>query len=105
MIAIHKAHQAFRTGSLILLGSDYQYLAYGRFTGEEQFVILINNNSAVRTVKQPVWAAGIPQNCEMNRILITADEGYSAQPIRYPVNEGRLEVRLPAHGAAIFQRL
>jgi alpha-glucosidase len=105
VIAIHKDHRAFRTGSLIILSTDYQYLAYGRFTAKEQFVILINNNNAVKTVKQPVWAAGIPRNCEMNRILITADEGYSTQPIRYPVNEGKLEVRLPAHGAAIFQRL
>jgi alpha-glucosidase len=105
IIGIHKAHRAFRTGSLKMLAADYQYLAYGRFTGEEQFVILINNDNTVKPVKQMVWPAGIPQNCEMNRILITSEEGYSTQPIRYPVNEGKLEVLLPAHGAAIFQRL
>jgi hypothetical protein len=41
----------------------------------------------------------------MNRILITSDAGYNTQPIRYVVNEGKLEVNLPAHGAAIFERL
>ncbi|MDD7642633.1 MAG: glycoside hydrolase family 13 protein [bacterium] len=105
MIAIHKEHQALRTGSLKMLGSDYQYLAYGRFTRDEQFVILVNNDDRARRVKQSVWAAGLPQNCEMNRLMITSDEGFSSVPIRYPVKEGKLEVLLPAHCAAVFKRV
>lgn len=105
MISIHKEHQALRTGSLKMLGSDYQYLAYGRFTRDEQFVILVNNDDRARRVKQSVWAAGLPQNCEMNRLMITSDEGFSPVPIRYPVKEGKLEVLLPAHCAAVFKRV
>ena len=105
MIAIHKEHQALRTGSLKMLSAEHQYLAYGRFNREEQFVVLINNDDRARRVKQSVWAAGLPQNCEMNRLMITSDEGFSSVPIRYPVKEGKLEVLLPAHCAAVFQRL
>ncbi len=104
-IAIHKHSEALRKGSLKMLSGDYQYLAYGRFTREEQMIVLINNDDRSRRVKQSVWAAGMPRNCEMNRLLITSDEGFSTVPIRYPVKEGRLEVLLPAHAAAIFRRL
>ena len=105
MIAIHKDYQALRTGSLKMLSADYQYLAYGRFCRDEQFVILINNDDRARRVKQSVWAAGIPQNCELSRLMITSDEGFSSVPIRYPVKEGKLEVLLPAHCAAVFKRV
>lgn len=105
MIAIHNRHQALRTGSLKMLSAEFQYLAYGRFNREEQLVILINNGENVRQVKQSVWAAGIPKNCECNRLMITSDEGFSVVPIRYTVREGKLEVLLPAHSAAVFKRL
>ena len=105
IIAIHKEHRALRTGSLKMLGAEYQYLAYGRFDREEQFIVLINNDDRARRVKQSVWAAGLPQNCECSRLMITSDEGFSSVPIRYPVKEGKLEVLLPAHCAAVFKRL
>lgn len=105
MIAIHRNHQALRTGSLKMLAADYQYLAYGRFDRKEQFVVLVNNDECPRRVKQSVWAAGIPQKCELNRLMITSDEGFSSIPIRYPVKEGKLEALLPAHCAAVFKRL
>ena len=50
MIAIHKEHRALRTGSLKMLSAEYQYLAYGRFNREEQFVVLINNDDRARRV-------------------------------------------------------
>ena len=105
IIAMHRTHPALRTGSLKLLDGAHQYLAYARFNREEQFVVLINNGDRPRRVRQSVWAAGLPQNCEMNRLLITSDEGYSFAPIRYQVIEGRLEILLPAHGAAVFVRV
>ena len=104
MIALHKSHQALRVGSLKMLAAEPQYLAYGRFNREEQFVVLINNDERPRRVKQSVWAAGLPLNCEVDRIVLTSDEGYSNVPIRYPIREGKLEVLLPAHCAAVFKR-
>ncbi len=105
IIALHKAHQAFKTGSIKPLGGERGYISYARFTAEEQFVVLINSSDQPRRIKETVWPAGLRQNCEMNRILITSDEGYSFAPIRYQVREGRLEMLLPAHGAAIFVAL
>ncbi len=105
LIALHRGSEALRTGSIKLLDRDYQYLAYARFNREEQFVVLVNNDERPRRVKQSVWAAGLPQNCEMDRLMLTSDEGYSSTPIRYPVKEGKLEMLLPAHGAALFKRL
>lgn len=104
MIALHRAHTAFRTGSLKLLAGEHQYLAYGRFNREEQFVILINNDERPRSVRQSVWEAGIPMDCELDRLMITSDEGFSFAPIRYTVRKGRVETMLPAHGAAVFMR-
>ena len=105
IIAMHRTHPALRTGSLKMLDGAHQYLAYARFSREEQFVVLINNDDRPRRVRQSVWAAGLPHNCEMSRLLITSDEGYSFAPIRYQVKEGRLEILLPAHGAAVFVRV
>ncbi|MDD7177572.1 MAG: hypothetical protein SPG09_11375, partial [Lachnospiraceae bacterium] len=63
------------------------------------------NDDRPHRVKQSIWAAGLPQNCECNRLLITSDEGFSTVPIRYPIREGKLEVLLPAHCAAVFMRV
>lgn len=104
IIAMHRAHTALRTGSLKMLAAEPQYLAYGRFNREEQFVVLINNDDHPRSVRQNVWAAGIPMQCELDRLMITSDEGFSFAPIRYHVRKGRLEAMIPAHGAAVFMR-
>ena len=44
LIAIHKAYQSLRTGSLKFVYGAYGVIGFGRFNEEEQFVILVNNN-------------------------------------------------------------
>ena len=104
VIALHKSSDALKTGSYKLLAGEYQYLAYARFNRKDQFVILVNNHDREKIVKQSVWAAGIPQNCEMDRVMITSDAGYSTHVIRYQVKEGKLEITLPSHSAVILKR-
>ena len=104
VIALHKSSDALKTGSYKLLAGEYQYLAYARFNRKDQFVILVNNHDREKIVKQSVWAAGIPQNCEMDRVMITSDAGYSTHVIRYQVKEGKLEITLPSHSAVVLKR-
>ncbi|MDD6037510.1 MAG: alpha-glycosidase, partial [bacterium] len=104
IIAIHKREKALRTGSFKMLWGEYGYLAYARFTRTEQLVVLINNSNEVKDVKQKVRDAGIPFECELDRLMITSEEGFSFAPIRYPVSGGKIEVVMPAHSAAIFKR-
>ena len=47
LIKIHKTYQAFRTGALQMLLWEEHILAYGRFLGEEQLVVVLNNKRCV----------------------------------------------------------
>ena len=54
LIKIHKTYQAFRTGALQMLLWEEHLLAYGRFLGEEQLVVVLNNKDELTEVTVPV---------------------------------------------------
>ena len=58
MIRIHKEEKPLKKGSIKLLASDENLLAYGRFEADEQIVVVVNNSDELRTVTVPVWYAG-----------------------------------------------
>lgn len=104
IIAIHKKYEMFRTGSVKHLNSSHNYLAYCRFNSNEQAVIIINNNGQTMEVKQSVWAAEVPMECEMTRVMMTTSESFSDTPIRYPVCKGKIEIVMPPYSAAVLIR-
>ena len=105
MIAIHRNSTALRSGSLRLLKSERGCLSYARFTEEEQYIILINNNEFSKTAIVDVWIAGIPDDATLIQIMYTTSDHYSMREIPYRAFDGVLKITLPKHCAVVLKHI
>lgn len=103
IIRIHKENKEFLTGSLQHMESDYNVIGYGRFTRQEQSVILVNNNDYEITKELSVWYLGVPKECTMNRLLLTTADGYTVEDMEYQVKAGKVTITLPPVSAIILR--
>ncbi len=103
IIAIHKTNKEFLTGSLKRMEGEYNVIGYGRFTRQEQSVVLVNNNNYEITKELAVWYLGIPKTGTMKRIFLTTPEGHTVQEEEYPIVAGRVKVTLPPTSAIILK--
>ncbi|MDD6810387.1 MAG: glycoside hydrolase family 13 protein [Lachnospiraceae bacterium] len=103
IIKIHKQNKEFLTGSLKYMEADYNVIGYGRFTREEQSIVLINNNDYEITKELSVWYLGIPKECILKRLILTTAEGYTTESKEYPVIAGRVTVTLPPTSAIVLK--
>lgn len=101
-IRIHKKYKEFLTGSLKYMVADYNVIGYGRFNKQAQNVILVNNNYHEITKEITVWEIGVPRETKMYSLLMTTEEGYTTEPVEYPVVNGRITVTLPKTSAIIL---
>lgn len=104
MIRIHKRYEAFRTGSVKFLNGADNFLCYGRFNRQDQFVVLINNDNISRSVDLSVWEVEIPRDCELEQIMYTNEEGHSTAPVIYRVKGGKLQITLTGKAAVVLHR-
>ena len=102
-IAMHKKNPCLTHGSLKFLGADYQYIAYGRFTEQEQIAVAFNNHDRSRYVELPVWELGVPMESSMQRIMFSADSYYSTGKAEYPVRGGMVSIELPAFSGIVLR--
>ncbi len=101
-IRIHRGSSALRVGSLkILLGSDH-VVAYARFDQREVVVTIINRGPEKNEVLIPVWEAEVPKQCEMQQLLYSYADGYSADRVLFPVDDGNLTLYMGENSAAIL---
>ena len=103
MIRIHKESDAFRTGSLKILGTKRDVLAYARFQGEDRYVVVVNNSEKGSEIKVPVWQAEVPVDGTMKMLVYTGEEGYSIEEKEHPVKEGIVKLELGAHCAVVLK--
>ena len=94
LIAIHKAYQALRTGSLKFVYGAYGVIGFGRFNEEEQFVILVNNNDYEVNVQVSVWQLGVLPGRALVRMLYTNTKGFGVDMALYYPEDGILSMRL-----------
>ena len=59
MIKLHKEYEVIRKGSLNFLWNDYQGLSYGRFSDNEQMIVILNNLAEDREIEVEVWQTGV----------------------------------------------
>lgn len=101
-IRIHRGRSALRVGSLkILLGLDH-VVAYARFDQREVVVTIINRGPEKNEVLIPVWEAEVPKQCEMEQLLYSYADGYSADRVLFPVDDGNLTLYMGENSAAIL---
>ena len=105
MIRIHKDHEALRTGALVMLHCEKNILAYGRFTEEEQIIVILNNRSELAEVTVPVWQAEVPMKTNMRRLMYSYKDGYTTEYERYLVRDGELVVNMGAYSALVVETI
>ncbi|MFP3155919.1 glycoside hydrolase family 13 protein [Lachnospiraceae bacterium ZAX-1] len=103
IIRIHKENEALRIGSVKFLNGQNNLLGYGRFTKEQQIVILVNNDSIPRKILLEVWAIGLPYECTLLQLISTTREGHSMEPVKYQVLGGVLDITLPEYASIILK--
>ena len=95
-IALHRRYDVLKTGSVKFLLEEYNLIAYGRFSNDEQMVMVINNNNENVTVDIPVWETGISRTKDsvMRRVMATNAIGYTEEEKEYPIAGGYLTMDL-----------
>ena len=105
MIRVHKLNTVLLTGSLMNLGEDYNYVAYGRFDKEEQIVVVVNNNDHEIEKEVQTWRIGVSKNASMQRIAFTDQNGFSFNTVTIKAEDGKIKVKLPAESACVFKAI
>jgi alpha-glucosidase len=103
IIRIHKSEKPLRKGSFRMLHWEEHILAYARFEGDEQVVVVINNDYKLREVTIPVWMAEVPMNARMERLLYSYDKGYTTGWDQYLVQDGEIVVNMGAYSALVMR--
>ena len=66
--------------------------------------MVINSNTNAITVDIPVWIAGVPMNCNLERAILTNEVGYSIMPTDIKVEGGNLHVELTPLSGIVYKR-
>ena len=101
MIRLRKHISCLRHGSYRQLQSGAHLIVYGRFNLENQAVVVVNNSREERDLSIPVWTVGI-RDGEITRVMQTWKEGYNVGHLKWNVEGGRLQVKIPAVCAMVF---
>ena len=103
MIRIHKENPELIKGSGVMLHKDYNLIAYGRFTINEQSIVIINNNDYEKEFEMRVWQIGIPRESYVTRIMFSYEDGYTTDREVYPITNGRLQIKVPKFSALVLK--
>lgn len=102
-IWMHRRNPELKRGSLKWLASDYNFIAYGRFTRSHHSVVLVNNNDHEIRKEISVWELGIPKESSLKRLIFTHDRGFDTEPVEYEVKAGKISVTMPKTSAMVLQ--
>ena len=103
MIQIHKNYDALKTGSLRILKTDHELLSYGRFLGDQQIIVVINNSDRLREVQIPVWKAEVADGTRMVRRMYSYDGGYTGELDEYRVIDGNVSLMMGKYSAIVLR--
>ena len=105
IIRVHKDYQAMKTGSILFLHGQYQFISYGRFNEQDKFVIAINSGDQSVSVALPVWRLGLTEATRMARLINTSPEGFSLETAMYSVENGILRLNCPPKYGVVIKNL
>lgn len=104
MIALHKKYRVLKTGSTEFLWNDYQGLCYGRFSHNEQIIVLINNRNEERDATIEIWKTGITRlgDTELTRIMLSHRDGFTDEEAKFTAKAGVLHVHMLPYSATVL---
>ena len=103
MIQIHRKSLALRKGSIKMLKAEPDLLAYGRFWGNEQIVVIINNSDHLKEVRVPVWQAEVAEGHNMARVMYSYEDGYIGEFEEYIVKDGNISLMMGKKSAIVLK--
>ncbi len=103
IIRMRREHEEFRTGSIMYVDSDYNFLAYGRMKKEGKCLVLINNNQHLIHRVISVWMLGTEKSGKMKTLLYTDENGYAMEGNEYEIIAGKIRVVLPKTCAMVLK--
>lgn len=101
-IFMHKKYPVLSDGSLRFLHTDFNCLAYGRFSRNSQVVVVFNNNEEEKELRFSVWQSAVKDSNVLTRVLYTDKDGFSEKRVIYPVHSGEVNIRMTARSAAVL---
>ena len=105
LIRIHKENQALKTGSIMFLHGQRDFISYARFQDNQKFVVVINVGEGELTVDVPVWQAGILDTDTIVRLITTTKQGIHNRTDISHCEGGSLKVTIPAQSGILFKTL
>lgn len=102
LINIRKRNSAFRTGSFVPLLAESGVIAYGRFDAENRGIVVVNSTGMKKNVHIPVWQAEVMGDY-MWRMMKSTENFYNVGRIKYPVENGILNLEILPHCSMIFE--
>lgn len=103
MIAIHKQSETLKIGSLKFLYGDYGILSYGRFTEDEQYVVVINNLEEEKEIEIPVWQLGVKNGETLVEVICT--NGETEEKRTYITECGNVSIRLLGQSGVLLKKV
>ncbi len=105
VIRMHKEFPVFTNGSYKQLVSEYNLIAYGRFTKDDAAIIVINNSEDERRVRVPAWELGLTHENDVEQLLVTFDGGFGTERHGYTLPDGWLDIGMRKTSAVVLHKL
>jgi alpha-glucosidase len=103
MAWIHRKYRCLQVGALKPLLAGQELISYGRFTGDERIVVVVNSGSEERELTVPVWEIGVRPGGRMVRLMQTGRDRYNVGRKKFDVSaDGTLHLRLHPVTAAVY---
>ena len=105
MIQIHKDSKALKKGSVKIVETGYQFIAYGRFFGKERYLIVFNNSGD--EMKRNVWTRdiGIDDDDHLLQVIQTGEYAYHTTAVLYEISGGEASLTLPPHSGTVYKAI
>lgn len=104
-IRIRRENPVLTHGSTKFLALEQHLISYGRFSEQDQIIVVVNNSKEEREVNVPVWEAGVPRDAVLERLMLTLENGFSMSDALYEVKKGILYLKLPPVCSMILRRI
>ncbi len=99
VIKLRKENEIFKTGSTMFLNEDTGVISYARFSEEEIFVVIFNNNNSQCVIDVPVWRCGA---VDENVFKIIFDTEYSSVGNILSVDNGVISVSVAEKSGVVI---
>lgn len=104
IIKMHKSYEVFRYGSVKELLSAQNALAFGRFTGREQAITIVNSSDQDMDLAVPVWPTGTGRVCDVKwkQLFGTAADGNVVDDEVIIATAGIINIKMKSKGAVVL---